>query len=240
MSFIEIKNLKVSYHNNSQEVVALDDVNVTFNNEKITAIVGPSGCGKSTLIRTICGFLDYEGTILSDNENYATINYKKRNISYVDQSITLNPHLDVYNNIASPLIINKVNRQEIDSRIKKVLADLNISKCLSLFPSQLSIGQAQLVLLAKAIIKYPDLLLLDEAFSNLDQPSKNRFFELIKEQQKEHPATILYITHKYEEVFPLADSVVIMEKGKVKEVIDKNDKEFTFMKEIMENNGYEF
>ena len=109
MSFIEIKNLKVSYHNNSQEVVALDDVNVTFNNEKITAIVGPSGCGKSTLIRTICGFLDYEGTILSDNENYATIDYKKRNISYVDQSITLNPHLDIYNNIASPLIINFVN-----------------------------------------------------------------------------------------------------------------------------------
>lgn len=239
MSFIEIKNLKVSYHNNSQDIVALDDVNACFQDGKITAIVGPSGSGKSTLIRTICGFLDYEGTILSNNENYASINYKKRNTSYVDQSITLNPHLDVYNNIASSLIIKKVSRLEIDKKIKKLLKDLNIEKCLSLFLSELSVGQAQLTLLAKAIIKDPDLLLLDEAFSNLDQTNKNHFIKLIKEKQKENPTTILFVTHKFEEVSLLADCVIIMEKGKIKEIIDRTDMKFTFIKEIMENNGYE-
>lgn len=240
MPLIEIKNLKVSYYNNSQEIVALDDTDVSFEDGKITAIIGPSGSGKSTLIRTICGFLDYEGTILFNHEYSATINYKKRNTSYVDQAITLNPHLDVYNNIASPLIINKVNRMEIDKRIKKMLSDLDISKCLSLFPSQLSVGQAQMVLLAKAIIKNPDLLLLDEAFSNLDQSNKKRFFNLIREQQKTHPMTILLVSHKYEEIQPLADMVVVLEKGKVKEIINKEDKKFISLKEMMENSGDEF
>lgn len=237
MPFIEIKNLKVSYQNNMQEIVALSDVNASFSIGKITAIVGPSGCGKTTLIRTICGFLDYEGTILFCGENYASMNYKKRNISYVDQSITLNPHIDVYNNVASPLIINKVSRLEIDSRVKKILTDLGIRKCLSLFPSQLSIGQSQLVLLAKAIIKKPDLILLDEPFSNLDFLSKKRFCDVIKKQQEEQRATILFITHNYEDILELADYVAVMSKGKINTVIAINDKNISHLKEIMETNS---
>lgn len=237
MPFIEIKNLKVTYYNDSKAILALDDVNVSFISGKNTAIIGPSGCGKTTLIRTICGFLDYEGIILADGVNYSSLDYKKRNLSYVDQSITLNPNIDVYNNIASSLIINKINRLEIDRRIKKIAAALDFSKYLSVFPDQLSMGQCQLVLLAKAIIKQPDLLLLDEAFSNIDPKHQDLFFDLLKDFQKDHPITVLFVTHKSEEIFKLADYVAVMEKGKINKIIDKNDKTINSILKIMENNS---
>ena len=237
MPSIEIKDLKVTYYNDTKETLALNGVNVSFINNKIAAVIGPSGCGKTTLLRTICGFLDYEGTILSDRVDYSTINYKKRNMSYIDQSVTINPNIDVYNNIADPLIINKVNRLEIDKRIKKIALDFGIDRFLSLFPSQLSAGQVQLVLLAKAIVKEPDLLLFDEAFSGVDPESKKRVFDVIKSQRENHPLTMIFVSHNYEEIAALADYVVVMDKGKVDRIIDRNDKMFNSLQVMMENNG---
>ena len=237
MPSIEIKDLKVTYYNDTKETLALDGVNVSFINDKIAAVIGPSGCGKTTLLRTICGFLDYEGTITSDGVDYSTIDYKKRNMSYIDQSVTINPNIDVYNNIADPLIINKVNRLEIDKRIKKIAIDLGIDRFLSLFPSQLSAGQVQLVLLAKAIVKEPDLLLFDEAFSGVDPGSKKRVFNVIKSQRENHPLTMIFVSHNYEEIAALADYVVVMDKGKVDRIIDRNDKMFNSLHKMMENNG---
>lgn len=236
MPQIEIKNLKVFYYNETKKFLALDGTNASFVDGKITAIVGPSGSGKTTLIRTICGFLDYEGIILVDGIDYSLLDYKKRNISYVDQSVTLNPNLDIYNNIAYPLIINKVNRMEIDQRIKKLTSSLGISKYLSLFPSQLSAGQCQLISLIKAIIKKPNLLLLDEAFSNLDPENKKQVLKAIKELQKDYSPTILFVTHNYDEIYELADYVAMMENGKINKIIDRNDKLFNHLKEIIENN----
>lgn len=235
MPHIEIKNLKVSYINESIETLVLDDVNVSFINEKIAAVIGPSGCGKSTLIRTICGFLNYQGEIVVDGVDYSLLDFKERNISYVDQFVTLNPNLDVYNNIAAPLIFNKVKRMEIDKRVKEVASKLGISRFLSLFPTQLSAGQCQLSLLAKSLVKKPKLLLLDEAFSSLDEESKSRFISTVKEQQKENSLTVIFISHKYEEIYQFADYVVTMEKGKIEKIIDRNEKSFNYLKEIMEN-----
>ena len=101
MPTIEIKNLKVTYQNNSIVTLALNDVNVSFIENKIYAIVGPSGCGKTTLIRTICGFLDYEGMIYLDEQDFAYFDFKERNLSYVDQEMTLNPNIDIYNRMAA-------------------------------------------------------------------------------------------------------------------------------------------
>jgi len=237
MPSIEIKDLKVTYYNDTKETLALNGVNVSFINDKIAAVIGHSGCGKTTLLRTICGFLDYEGTILSDGVDYSTINYKKRNMSYIDQSVTINPNIDVYNNIADPLIINRVSRLEIDKRIKKIALDFGIDRFLSLFPSQLSAGQVQLVLLAKAIVKEPDLLLFDEAFSGVDPGSKKRVFDVIKSQRENHPLTMIFVSHNYEEIAALADYVVVMDKGKVDRIIDRNDKMFNSLQVMMENNG---
>lgn len=237
MPSIEIKDLKVTYYNDTKETLALNGVNVSFINNKIAAVIGPSGCGKTTLLRTICGFLDYEGAILSDGVDYSTINYKKRNMSYIDQSVTINPNIDIYNNIADPLIINKVNRLEIDKRIKKIALDFGIDRFLSLFPSQLSAGQVQLVLLAKAIVKEPDLLLFDEAFSGVDPVSKKRVFDVIKSQRENHPLTMIFVSHNYEEIAALADYVVVIDKGKVDKIIDRNDKMFNSLPVMMENNS---
>ena len=114
---------------------------------------------------------------------------------------------------------------------------LGIEKYLSLFPNQLSIGQCQLALLAKAMIKNPTLILFDEAFSSLDDVNKQRFFTLAREQQKEYSFTMLFVTHNYEDIFALADYVVMIKNGAVDSLIDKNDKRFNYMKEIMENNN---
>ena len=237
MPSIELKNLKVTYYTDTTSTIALNDVNVIFPLGKSTAVIGPSGCGKTTLIRTICGFLDYEGMIEADGEDYSTFDYKKRNISYVDQSVTLNPNSDIYSFIAEPLIINKVKRFEIDQRIKEVAAELGISRYLPLFPVHLSKGQSQLVLLAKALVKKPSLLLLDEAFSSLDSANKKRFIDYIKKMQKEYPLTVIFVTHDSEEVIELADYVLYLEDGIVKFNIDRSDKKFSYIKEIMENNS---
>lgn len=236
MPFINIKNLIVSYHNSYKDVLALNEFNADFENGKITAIIGPSGCGKTTLIRTICGFLDYEGTILADGINYATMDYKKRNVSYVDQSIVMNPNIDVYNNLATPLIINKISRKEIDEKIKTIANDWGFDRLLSLFPSQLSVGQRQIILLAKALIKNPSLLLLDEAFSNIDKDNKTRIISAIKKEQRNTKMTILYITHSYEEIENFADCIMVMENGKNKQMLENNPMFFDIIKVAMNNN----
>ena len=235
MLSIELKKLKVTYYNDNIVTVALDDLDATFIDGEIIAIVGPSGCGKTTLIRAICGFLDYEGEILADNEDYAQFDFKERNLAYVDQTIILNPNNDVYNCIASPLIINKVKRQEIDQRVKDIAKALGIEKYISLFPTQLSAGQNQLVQIAKALIKRPKLILLDEAFSGIDPESKKRLFNYIKQQHLEDRSTILFTTHSDSDIFELADRVAIMDKGKVISIINRDDKQFAYIKNLLEN-----
>ena len=120
-------------------------------------------------------------------------------------------------------------------KIKGLASSLGISKCLSLFPGQLSAGQCQLSSLAKAIIKKPSLLLLDEAFSNLDPENKKQFLKTIKALQKEYSPTILFVTHNYQEIYEIADYVAIMENGKINKIIDRNDKLFNHLEEIIEN-----
>lgn len=235
MPSIELKKLKVTYYNDNIATVALDDLDATFIDNKITAIVGPSGCGKTTLIRAICGFLDYEGEILADGTDYSELDFKERNLAYVDQSITLNPNNDAYNSIAAPLIFNKVKRVEIDQRVKEIAKDLGIEKLLSFFPSQLSAGQNQLVQIAKAFIKKPKLVLLDEAFSGIDPESKKQLFNFIKKQQ----STILFTTHSDGDIFELADQVVIMDNGKVISTINRDDDQFINIKYLLEKNNNE-
>lgn len=237
MPSIDIQNLKVSYQDDQKITLALTGVDVSFVSGKIGAIVGPSGSGKTTLIKTICGFLDYEGTIQADGEDYAKLDFKQRNMSYVDQETTLNPNMDLYGNIASPLIIKKMKRMEIDRQVKEIAIDLGIERYLSLFPDQVSAGQRQLALLAKALVKKPDLVLLDEAFSSLDAPSKERFIQTLQKRRAEDPFTMLFVTHRHEEVAALADYIVLMNEGKVSALIERSDKRFLCIREIMENNS---
>ena len=239
MPKIEIKNLKVSYYpNKNQEIVAIDDLTISFKANSITAIVGPSGCGKSTLLKTLCGLLDYEGEILVDDKDYSTVDFKERNLSYIDQEMTLNNKITIYENIAFPLLMKKVPRQEIDKRIKDVAIELGIAHCLALYPNQLSIGQCQKVLLEKALVKQPTILLCDEAFSNLDLENSRKIAEFLKNYSEIHNITVLFVTHNFKEIQNIVDEIKVLDNGKLifdgngKSIYSSND---PFIKAIVES-----
>lgn len=216
MPKIEIKNLKVCYYpQKDQELVAIDDLTLSFKTNSITAIIGPSGCGKSTLLKTVCGLLDYEGEILVDDKDYSTIDFKERNISFLDQEMTLNRKITIYENIAFPLLMKKTPRQVIDIRIKEIASELGISHCLALYPHQLSVGQCQKALLEKSIIKNPTILLCDEAFSNLDLENSRKIAQFLKNYCEKHEITVLFVTHNFKEIQNIVDEVKVLDEGKL-------------------------
>lgn len=238
MPKIEIKNLKVCYYpKKNEEIVAIDNLTISFKPNSITAVLGPSGCGKSTLLKTICGLLDYEGEILVDDKDYSTVDFKERNISYIDQEMTLNNKITIYENIAFPLLIKKIPRLTIDRQIKEVASELGIAHCLALYPHQLSIGQCQKALLTKALVKHPSVLLCDEAFSNLDIESARKIAEFLRNYAEKNQITVLFVTHNFKEVQNIVDEIKILENGKL--VFDGDNKSLysstsPFVKAILE------
>ena len=216
MPKIDIKNLTVYYYpKKDSEIVAINDLTVSFKSGYITAILGPSGSGKSTLIKTICGLLDYEGDIFVDDRDYSKVDFKERNLAYIDQEMTLNNKITIYENIAFPLQMKKVPRLEIDKRIKTMANELGMSHCLACYPHQLSIGQCQKALLIKAIVKQPSILLCDEAFSNLDLESSRAVAMFLKKYTESNSITVLFVTHNFKEVENIVDEVKILEDGKL-------------------------
>ena len=150
-----------------------------------------------------------------DDKDYSKVDFKERNISYIDQEMTLNNKISVYENIAFPLLLKKIPRLEIDRRIKEVAIELGIAHCLALYPNQLSIGQCQKVLLEKALVKQPTILLFDEAFSNLDLENSRKIAIYLKKCAEKYGITVLFVTHNFKEVQNIVDDVKILEKGEL-------------------------
>lgn len=150
-----------------------------------------------------------------DDKDYSIVDFKERNISFLDQEMTLNRKITIYENIAFPLLMKKMPRQEIDIRIKNIANELGIGHCLSLYPHQLSIGQCQKVLLEKSIIKNPTILLCDEAFSNLDLENTSKIAQFLKNYCKKYEITVLFVTHNFKEVQNIVDKVIVLDEGKL-------------------------
>ena len=179
MPEIKLENITFNYNKKRKDKI-LDDVSIVFPNGKINVIVGPSGCGKTTLLKLILGLEKGQGNIYFDNIDITNLTIKERNVSYVNQDITLYKHLTAFENIAFPLKIINASSDEIRTRIKEVSELLHIEQCLSRLPKHLSIGQCQRVLIAKAIIKRPLAIIFDEPFSNLDEPIANQLIDELK------------------------------------------------------------
>ena len=215
MPNLTIKNLKVSYKNKDSTVTAIDNFNLEIRDGSFNVIVGYSGCGKTTLLRTIVGFMDYEGEIYFDNLEISNLSTQERNIAYVSQQYVLYPHMTIFDNIASPLKIAKAPREEIIARVKEIANFLGIEHCLTRKPKQLSGGQQQKVALARAIIKRPELYLFDEPLSNFDAQGRSEARRMIKSVVKDYNMTAIYVTHDFDEALNLADNIVVMHQGKV-------------------------
>jgi len=194
----------------------LDDVSFEVKDGSFTSILGPVGAGKTTLLRIIAG-VEYpdKGSIYFGDKDVTDVPARLRNVSMVYQSFALYPHMTVYENIASPLIIKNLPKQEIDKRVNEVAELLKISHLLNRFPRELSGGEAQRVAIARALAKNADVYLFDEPLTNLDYKIRESMRSELRRIFEELGGTIVYATSDPVDTFAMAQDVVILYGGRV-------------------------
>lgn len=216
MSDIVFKDVTFFYINNKKDAAkALDHLSTTFKNGEVSILYGPSGSGKTSLLRCLLGLESYDGNILINGVEVEGTDTKERKMSYVSQEITLYPHLDIFHNIANPLTFTSASNEEIRERVFRVAKMLDIVFLLFRKPRELSLGQAQMVAIARAMVKEPQVYLFDEPFSNLDPKTKSEIIIKIKTIFKQLNATVIMATHNVDDVINLGDQVFLLEQGRV-------------------------
>ena len=200
------------------EVRALDTGDLTIQDGKLTGLLGPSGCGKSTLLYLISGLQSpTSGRIFFGDRDVTLLPPEKRGIGLVFQNYALYPHMTVEQNIAFPLVNQKVKKEEIRERTEEMAKLVQIGDLLKRKPSQLSGGRQQRVAIARALVKQPEILLLDEPLSNLDARLRLEMREEIRRIQIETGVTTVFVTHDQEEAMSITDQIVLMKKGIVQQ-----------------------
>lgn len=201
------------------DFVALDDIDFSIKPGEFFSLLGPSGCGKTTLLRIIAGFeFPDEGTILFDDENVIPFPPNKRQSNTVFQNYALFPHLSVYENVAFPLRLQKLPKNEIDERVKKYLALVQLESHMHKKPLQLSGGQRQRVAIARALINEPKVLLLDEPLSALDAKLRANLLIDLDTIHDKIGITFIYVTHDQSEALAVSDRIAVMNAGHVLQV----------------------
>jgi inositol-phosphate transport system ATP-binding protein len=210
---IELKNICKSFDKKSNTI---NNLNLTIEDGEFVALLGPSGCGKTTTMLMIAGiYKPNSGEIYFNNQPVNDLEPKDRNIGMVFQSYALYPHMTVLENIAFPLKQQRVAKEERIERVKQAAEMVQLGHLLDRKPSELSGGQQQRVSLARAIVKKPAVLLLDEPLSNLDARLKIEMREEISRIQKELGITTIMVTHDQEEAMTMADRIAVMKEGQL-------------------------
>ena len=218
MAGVKICKLNKIYPNGFH---AVKDVNLDIANKEFMILVGPSGCGKTTTLRMIAGLEDITtGEMYIGDELVNEVSPKDRNIAMVFQNYALYPHMSVYDNMAFGLKLKKTPKPEIDERIKKAAKILDIEALLKRKPKQLSGGQRQRVALGRAIVRKPEVFLMDEPLSNLDAKLRVQMrAELIK-LHNDLQTTFIYVTHDQTEAMTMGTRICVMNDGVVQQVAD--------------------
>ena len=197
----------------------LEDINLYIRKGEFITLLGPSGCGKTTTLRLIAGFLaPDEGEILLDGKDISGIPPYKRPFNTVFQRYALFPHLDVYDNIAFGLKLQKVPTDEIDRRVRRVLKMVSMTDYEERDVDSLSGGQQQRVAIARALVNQPKILLLDEPLAALDLKMRKDMQIELKEMHRELGITFIYVTHDQEEALTLSDTIVVMNEGRIQQI----------------------
>lgn len=214
MPKIRLVELYAYYGKGKNENLVISEMSDYFPSGKISVIVGPSGCGKTTLLRALLGVIEYDGDIFFDDVDVYDIPTEKRNMAYVSQNISLYPHLTIFENIAFPLRNKRLSRDEILFKVREIAKKFGISHCLNSRPKYLSIGQQQRALLARELVSNPNVVLMDEPVSHLDNENKDNVLSFIKELNQEMKLTIIFVTHSFSEAMKIADEIYVMDEGK--------------------------
>lgn len=210
---------KVNPQVTEQGVVAVQNFNLEIADKEFIVLVGPSGCGKSTTLRMIAGLEEItEGELYIGETVVNDIPPKDRDIAMVFQNYALYPHMSVYENMAFALKLRKLPKQEIDEKVREAAQTLGITELLDRKPKALSGGQRQRVAIGRAIVRHPQVFLMDEPLSNLDAKLRNQMrAELIKLRQAVN-TTFIYVTHDQTEAMTLGDRIVIMKDGFIQQI----------------------
>jgi len=216
MASIEMRGLTKAYPGG---VTAVDDLDLTIAEGEFFALLGPSGCGKTTLLRTIAGLeRATSGTLLLGGRDVTTAPPGKRDVAMVFQDYALFPHMNVTDNIAYPLRIQKVALGERRRKAHETAEGLGLAELMDRRPGQLSGGQQQRVALARAIAYRPQVFLFDEPLSNLDARLRLEARTFLKRLQGELGVTTVFVTHDQAEALAMADRMAVMESGRIRQV----------------------
>ena len=210
---------KTSLQITDEGVVAVQEFNLEIADREFIVLVGPSGCGKSTTLRMVAGLEDISsGELWIGDKLMNDVEPKDRDIAMVFQNYALYPHMTVYENMAFSLKLKKVDKAEIDQKVRQAAEILDITQYLDRKPKALSGGQRQRVAIGRAIVRNPAVFLMDEPLSNLDAKLRNQMrAEIIKLRQR-IDTTFIYVTHDQTEAMTLGDRIVIMRDGFIQQI----------------------
>jgi len=204
--------------------LAVDNVDVTVPSGEFFSLLGPSGCGKTTTLRLIAGFEQpTSGRVLLDDVDVTMVPPNKRNVNTVFQSYALFPFLTVFDNVAFGLRNRRLDKKEIETRVREALDLVHLGSFAKRRPGQLSGGQQQRVALARALVLHPAVLLLDEPLGALDAKLRRSLKVELKALQERVGITFLYVTHDQEEALTMSDRVAVMRSGKIVQIGDPHE-----------------
>ena len=202
------------------DFTALHDINVHVEEGQFYTFLGPSGCGKTTTLRTITGFnMPTKGRVIVKGEDITDLPVEKRNIGMVFQNYALFPTMNVYENIAFGMRVQKINKTDLDERVRTMAKKVELSdEMLTRKIAELSGGQQQRVAIARALVTNPSIICLDEPLSNLDAKLRVQLRNELKEMQHNFGITTVYVTHDQEEALTLSNCIAVFNNGKIEQI----------------------
>ena len=214
MANVTLKNVVKKYDTKT----IINNISLEIKDKEFLVLVGSSGCGKSTILRMIAGLEDItDGEIFIDGKCVNNMHPKDRDIAFVFQSYALYPHMSVYENIAFPLKMRNLKKDEIRKKVLEAAQILNLTEYLDRKPKQLSGGQRQRVALGRAIVRNPKVFLMDEPLSNLDAKLRVQMRSEIKKLHEKLQTTFIYVTHDQTEALTMGDRIVVLDKGLIQQ-----------------------
>jgi multiple sugar transport system ATP-binding protein len=220
MGQLQLNQLTKTFESGDDEIVAVDSLDITVEDGEFLVLVGPSGCGKSTTLRCIAGLESASaGSIVLNEREITHLKPKERDMAMVFQNYALYPHMSVRKNIGYGLkITTDLDKDEIDRRVEETAEMLEIPDLLSKKPSELSGGQQQRVALGRAIIRKPEVFLMDEPLSNLDAKLRTTMRTEIQQLQQDMDVTTIYVTHDQTEAMTMGDRIAVLDGGELQQI----------------------